>query len=84
MNSKMDTEIDVNTSNESYRAECTDPVQPPSTARYLSTCLKRLGNWMTARIKAHEDRVSSLRVYSQHRLDGALTTSATTREHASQ
>lgn len=73
MNSKFNPDIDVNTNNETGCIDCPDPAQPPSTARYPSSRLGRLGAWMAARMKAHEDRVSSLRVYSQHRLDGRVT-----------
>ena len=73
MNTKSDPDTNLNARYETSRRDCTDPVRSPSAVRYLSARLGRLGAWMAAHMKAHEDRVSSLRVYSQHRLDGRVT-----------
>lgn len=73
MNSKSETDIDVNANTETRREDCTDTVQSPAQARPLSARLARLGAWMEARIKAHEDRMISLRVYRQDRLDGGVS-----------
>lgn len=73
MNTKFDSDIEVNANTKTSRGDCTDPVRSSSTGRYLSVRLGRLGAWMAARLKAHEDRVLSLRVYSQHRLDGRVS-----------
>ena len=83
MNTKHDPVIDNDANNESGRGNRTDTVRSPWTARYLSARLGRLGAWMAACMKAHEDRVLSLRVYSQHRLDDLSPTSARRREHDS-
>ena len=73
MNTKSETDIDVNASTETRREDCTDPVQSPSQVRPLSARLARLGVWVAARMKAHEDRMISLRVYRQDRLDGGVS-----------
>ncbi len=73
MNTKSETDIDVNANTETRREDCTDPVQSPAQSRPLSARLGRLGAWMAARIKAHEDRIISLRIYRQDRLDGRVT-----------
>ena len=73
MNTQFDPDTNANAKHESSRGDCTDPVRSPSAVRYLSARLGRLGAWVAARMKAHEDRVSSLRVYSQYRLDGQVS-----------
>lgn len=73
MNTKSHPDSDVDANNENRHGDCTDPEQSPSTARYLSKRIGRLGAWLAARMKAHEDRVSSLRVYHQRRVDGPVT-----------
>ena len=72
MNTRFDSDIDVNANGEGCREDCTDQVQSLSSARYFSRGLWRLVEWLAARMKAHEDRVLSLRVYSQRRLDGLV------------
>ena len=73
MNTKFDPDTNANAKYKTSRDNCTDSVRSPSAARYLSARLGRLGAWMAARLKAHEDRVASLRVYNQHRLDGRVS-----------
>ncbi len=68
MNTQLDPDTNANAKYETSRGGCTDPVRPPS----LSARLGRLGAWMAARIKAHEDRIISLRIYRQDRLDGGV------------
>ena len=70
MNTKFDSDINVNADNETSRGDCTNPVRSKPSTRYLSAPVKRLGTWLVAQIQAHEDRILALRVYSQHRLDG--------------
>ena len=72
MKTRFDPDIDVNANAESGPEDCTDQVQSLSPAKYFSGRLWRLREWAAARIKAHEDRVLSLRVYSQRRLDGLV------------
>ncbi len=69
MNTQFDPDTNANAKYETGRGVCTDPVRPPS----MSARLVRLGAWMAARMKAHEDRVASLRVYREHRLDGRVS-----------
>jgi hypothetical protein len=69
MNAQFDPDTNANAKCDTGREDCTDPVQPPS----LSARLGRLGAWMAARIKAHEDRIISLRIYRQDRLDGGVS-----------
>lgn len=84
MNTRLDSHTDVKPKHETSSGDYIDPVQSPPTERYPSTRLGRLASWMAARVKAHEDRVSSLRVYSQHRLDGRVTGERKVAEPASQ
>ena len=69
MKTQFNPDNNANAKHKNSRGDCTDPVQSPS----LSARLGRLGAWMAAHMKAHEDRVSSLRVYSQYRLDGRIS-----------
>lgn len=72
MNTKIDRVIDADTDKQTGREDRTHSVQSSSTAGCLPLRLGRLGAWIAARIRDHEYRVISLRVYSQQRLDGRV------------
>ena len=69
MDSKFDSDIVVDANNAKHRGDCTNPVLSKPSTRQLAAAARRLGAWITAGIKAHEDRVFALRVYSQRRQD---------------
>lgn len=73
MSTRFDQDMNVSAKRETRHDGCTNPVQSQQTPRYLSTGLRGLGRWITARIKAHEDRMISLRVCRQDRLDGGVS-----------
>ena len=73
MNTKSNSDIDASANNETSRGDCTNPVRSKPSTRYLGASVRRLGNWLAARIQAHEDRIIELRVYRQDRLDGGVT-----------
>ena len=69
MSTKPAPEIDRNTNDESSPGGCMNRAQSRSATYHLRMSLRRLGTWLVRCFKAHEDRILSLRVYSQHRLD---------------
>ena len=70
---KKDNELNVKIDANDASADDTRIVPSAITnSRYISENLGKLKLWMRARLNSHDQRVSSLRVYRQNRLDGRV------------
>ena len=70
---KKDNELNVKIDANDASADDTRIVPSAITnSRYISENMGKLKLWMRARLNSHDQRVSSLRVYRQNRLDGRV------------
>lgn len=69
METSFDTSIEPRAKAHGEARNRRQPAQPAS--HWRDSRLGRLAGWMLACLQAHEDRVLSLRVYSQRRVDGS-------------